>query len=122
MPMKMRHPGASRALSSRRAISCASSSSSSSLRTRSRSAAARLVDEVGLAANDQHGPPGMILAPGGEARSDQLGRGCVDRFLALADLGPEPGFGLGERQPRQARVDEIADLAERGGACACGQA
>ena len=53
----------------------------------------------------------MVLAPGGEARGDQLGRGGVDRFLAVADFGAQPRFGFGQRQARQAGVDEIADLA-----------
>jgi hypothetical protein len=78
----------------------------------------RRVDEVCVAANNQHGSPGMILAPRSQTRRDQLGRCRVDRFLAFANLGPEAGFSLGKRQPRQARVDEIADLAERSGGCA----
>ena len=44
----------------------------------------------------------MVLAPGGEARGDQLGRGRIDRFLALADLGAKPRFGFGERQAGRA--------------------
>ena len=58
--------------------------------------------QIGLAADDQHRAAGMILAPGGEARSDQLGGGGVDRFLALADFGAKPRFGFGQRQARQA--------------------
>ena len=84
--MKIRQPGASRAPSSRRAISCRSSSSSSSRRTRSRSSPALLVDQIGLAAHDQHRAPRMVLAPRREPRRDQLGGGVVERLLALADL------------------------------------
>ena len=113
LPMKIRHPCPSRAPSSSRAISCRSSSSSSSRRTRSRSAAALFVDQVGLAADDQHRALGLVLAPVGKARRDQLGGGGVERFAALADFGAQPRLGLGQGQAGQARVDEIADFGER---------
>ena len=58
----------------------------------------------------------MVLAPRGEAGGDQLGRRGVDRLLALADFGAQPRFGFGERQAGEPRVDEIADLGQRGGA------
>ena len=41
-----------------------------------------LVDQIGLAAHDQHRAAVLVLGPVGEARRDQLGRGAVDRLLA----------------------------------------
>src|SRR6185312_12994900 len=73
----------------------------------------RRIDEVGVAAYDQDGTPGMILAPGGEARGNQLGGGRVDRFLAFANLVAKPSLRLRERQSGEARVDEVADLVQR---------
>ena len=52
----------------------------------------------------------MILAPGGEARGDELSRGGVDRFLVLADFGSKLRLGLGEREATEPRIDEIAHL------------
>ena len=72
-----------------------------------------LVDQIGLAAHDQHRPLRMVLAPVGEAARDQLGRGGVERLPAARDLGAQPRLGLGQRQPGQPRADVIADLGER---------
>ena len=49
----------------------------------------------------------MVLAPGGEARGDQLGGGGVDRLLALADFGAEPRLGFGERQPGRRALTKL---------------
>ena len=109
-PMKIFIPCPSRALSSRRAISSLSSSSSSSWRTRSRSAAARGVDQIGLAADDQHRPLRAVLAPDGEAarRSARARRRrappCRPRSRRRAAPAPRQG------QAGQPRADVIADL------------
>ena len=100
-PMKIRQPGASRALSSRRAISCAILKLVEQPPNAVQILRRSLVDQIGLAANDQHRPARMVLAPRGKARSDQLRRCRVDRFLALADLGAKPRLRLGERQARR---------------------
>ena len=100
--MKIRQPGASRAPSSRRAISCGFLELVEQLADALEVLGGGLVDQVRLAADDQHRAAGMVLAPGGKARGDQLGRGGVDRFLALADFGAQPRLGLGQRQARQA--------------------
>ena len=73
----------------------------------------RRVDQVRLAADDQHRPPRMIVTPCGKTARDQLGGGGVDELLALADLGSEARFSFGERQSREARIDEVADLGQR---------
>ena len=71
---------------------------------------ALFVDQVGLAAHDQHRALRLVDAPVGKPRRDQLGGGDVERGAALADLGPQPRLGLAQRQPRQPRADIIADL------------
>ena len=113
--MKIRHPGASRALSSRRAISCASSSSSSSRRTRSRSSAAASSSRLAWPRTISTGRRAWSWLHAARPDGDQLRRGGVDRFLALANLVAKPRFGLVQRQAGKARVDEIADLRQRRG-------
>ena len=112
----MRQPGASRAPSSRRAISWRSSSSSSSRRTRSRSSAASSSIRLAWPRTISTGRRAWSWVQAARPDGDQLGRGGVDRLLALADLGAQPRLGLGQRQAGQPRVDEIADLVERAGA------
>ena len=71
-----------------------------------------LVDQVGLAADDQHRPLRRVLAPGGEARCDQLGGGGVDRLAPLGDFGASRASASAERQAGEAGADVIADLVE----------
>ena len=100
--MKIRQPGASRALSSRRAISCALLELVEQPPHPLEVFGRGVVDEVRLAADDQHRTARMILAPGGKPRRDQLGGGGVDRFLALADFGAKPRLGFGKGQAGRA--------------------
>ena len=109
--MKIRQPGASRAPSSKRTISCRSSSSSSSRRTRSRSSPRAFVDQIGLPAHDQHRAPALVLAPGREPRGDQLAAAWSNASLRWRDLLRSIALRLAQRHARQARIDEIGDLA-----------
>ena len=93
-----------------------SSSSSSSWRTRSRSAAALVVDQIGLAAHDQHRPPRMVLGPEREARATSSAAASSSAAWRSRISVAQPRLRLGQGQAGKARADIIADLGERRGA------
>ena len=108
-------PSPSRALSSRRAISCLSSSSSSSWRTRSRSAAAVSSMQIGLAAHDQHraaarrprsrprGPRATSVAAALVERCAPVAISRASRACASASVRPDETRGDDNCRPRPAR-------------------
>ena len=56
-----------------------------------------LVEQIGLAADDQHGAPGRVLAPHGDAAFDQVAARRVERGVARGDLGAHQQGGIGQR-------------------------
>src|SRR5688500_19323562 len=73
----------------------------------------RLVEQIGLAADDQHRPLGCVLAPAGEAGSDQLGCGGIKCLASFGDLSAQPCLGLGQSQTSKPAANVIADFGDR---------
>ena len=109
----MRQPGASRALSSSRAISCVILELVEQPPYAIEVLGGGLVDQMRLAANDQHRAAGVswLQAARPDATSSAAAR--VDRFLALADFSAKARLSFVQRQAGEAGVDEIADFGQR---------
>ena len=64
----------------------------------------RLVEQVGLAAHDQHRPAQRILAPHRQPALDQIARRGIERRAARGDLGPHRRRRLGQGPPGKMRA------------------